>query len=193
MDYTVLTLAEVRAALHDIARDAQDRFGGLTGTQLNWRPDETRWGVAQCFEHLLTANRLMLEAAYTALDETRPRSIWQRLPVLPGILGRMLIRSQTPAATRKFIAPPAARPVFTDIADDVVRRFADQQREAAAWMAALDAARAERTIMTSPFLRVIAYSVLDGCRLMAAHDRRHMEQAQRVMALPEFPAAPVGR
>lgn len=193
MDYTVLTLAEVRAALHDIARDAQDRFGRLTGTQLNWRPDETRWGVAQCFEHLLTANRLMLEAAYTALDETRPRSIWQRLPVLPGIVGRMLIRSQTPAATRKFIAPTAARPVFTDIAEDIVRRFADQQREAAAWMAALDAARAERTIMTSPFLRVIAYSVLDGCRLMAAHDRRHMEQAQRVMALPEFPAAPVGR
>jgi hypothetical protein len=193
MDYTVLTLAEVRAALHDIARDAQDRFGSLTGTQLNWRPDETRWGVAQCFEHLLTANRLMLEAAYAALDETRPRTIWQRLPVLPGILGRMLIRSQTPAATRKFIAPPAARPVFTDIAEDIVRRFADQQREAAAWMAALDAARAERTIMTSPFLRVITYSVLDGCRLMAAHDRRHMEQAQRVMALPEFPAAPVGR
>lgn len=193
MDYTVLTLAEARAALHDIAREAQDRLGGLTGTQLNWRPDEARWGVAQCFEHLLTANRLMLQSAYAALDEAQPRTIWQRLPVLPGMLGRMLIRSQTPAATRKFTAPAAARPVFTDIAEDVVRRFADQQREAAAWMATLDAARAERTIMTSPFLRVIPYSVLDGCRLMVAHDRRHMEQARRVMTLPEFPATPVGR
>jgi hypothetical protein len=41
--------------------------------------------------------------------------------------------------------------------------------------------------MTSPFVRVITYSVLDGWRLMLAHDRRHVEQAKRVMATPGFP------
>lgn len=189
MDYTTLTLAEAGAALDEIARESQAAFGGLNSRQLNWRPDETRWGVAQCFEHLLTSNRLMLQSAHAALDESQPRTIWQRLPVLPGFFGPLMIRSLTPTATRKFKAPPASRPVFSEIPADVVRRFADQQRETGTWMAALGDARAERTIMTSPFVRVITYSVLDACRLMVAHDRRHMEQARRVTTMPGFPAA----
>ena len=43
--------------------------------------------------------------------------------------------------------------------------------------------------MTSPFARIITYSVLDGWRLMLAHDRRHVEQARRVVQSPEFPKA----
>ena len=187
MDYTRLSHAETRAALCEIARDAQTLFGALDARQLNWRPDEARWGVAQCLEHLVSTNRMMLQAADSALDESQPRTIWQRLPVWPGILGRLMIRSLTPSSTRKLPAPAAARPVSTAIPDDVARRFADQQRETAAWLERLDAARAERTVMTSPFLRVITYSVMDACRMIVAHDRRHMEQARRVMAMPEFP------
>ena len=189
MDYTALTLAQARTAVDDIARESRDTFGGLTARQLNWRPDDTRWGVAQCFDHLLTANRLMLQSAHSALDASQPRTIWQRLPVLPGLFGRLMLRSLTPTATRKLSAPSAARPGFSDLPDDIVRRFADQAQEAAAWMATLGDARAARTNMASPFIRVVTYSVLDACRLMAAHDRRHFEQARRVMTSPGFPAA----
>jgi hypothetical protein len=187
MDYTLINLDEAAAALEEVARDAEQSFGALTGRQLNWRPDAARWGVAQCLEHLLTSNRLMLQSARSALDGSQPRTLWQRLPVVTGFFGRLLIRSLTPTATRKMTAPPGARPAFGDIPDDVVRRFADQQREAARWMTALDAARAEQTIMTSPFIRVVTYSVLDACRLMVAHDRRHIEQARRVTRMAEFP------
>jgi hypothetical protein len=187
MDYTRLTLAEVRTALHDIARASEDTFGRLSAAQLNWQPDHTRWSVAQCLDHLLTTNALMLQSARTALDVSQPRTMWQRLPVLPGVFGRLMIRSLTPTATRKLKAPAAARPVFSEIPEGVVGRFAEQQREMAAWLERLDAARAERTIMTSPFARVITYTVLDACRLVVAHDHRHMQQARRVMAMPGFP------
>jgi len=109
IDYTVLTLAESGKALDAIAREAQDVFGALNGRQLNWRPDERRWGVAQCLDHLLSANRLMLAAAHAALDESQPRTIWQRLPVLPGLFGRLMIRSLTPTATRKLASRARAR------------------------------------------------------------------------------------
>ena len=35
--------------------------------------------------------------------------------------------------------------------------------------------------MVSPFVAAITYSVLDGLRLVVAHDHRHFEQARRVM------------
>ena len=105
--------------------------GQLDARRLNWRPDAQQWSIAQCFDHLLNANRLMLAAADAALTGAAPRTIWQRLPLLPGVLGRALIRSQSPDGRRKYTAPLQARPSASDLAPDIVRRFVEQQREAA--------------------------------------------------------------
>jgi hypothetical protein len=186
MDYATLSLAEVKAGLDDIARDTQATFGSLDARQLNWRPDAARWSVAQCFEHLLVANRLMFRAAEDALDDARPRTMWQRLPILPGVLGRMLIRSQSPGAVRKYKAASKAQPATSDIDADIIQRFVEQHREVVTWLQVLDERQAARAIMTSPFIRVITYSVLDGYRLVLAHDRRHFEQARHVTLSPGF-------
>jgi hypothetical protein len=187
MDYTTLSLAEVSAGLGDVAREARAAFGHLSARQLNWRPDATRWSVAQCLDHLITANRLIFEAAEAAVTGARPRTVWQRLPILPGILGRMLIRSQSPAGVRKFTAPLRAQPGISAIAADIVQRFVEQHGRAVARVRELDDRRAARAIMTSPFIPVVTYSVLDGWRLVLAHDWRHLAQARRVMQTPGFP------
>ena len=187
IDYTTLSLAEVRAGLDDVARDTERTFGSLDPRQLNWRPDATRWSVAQCFSHLVTANRLMFRAAQEALDDTRPRTVWQRLPGLPGFWGRMLVRSQSPESARKYTASPKAQPATSDVGADIIATFIAQHRDATAMLQRLDEQRAAQAIMTSPFIGVITYSVLDGWRLIFAHDRRHIEQARRVMLSQEFP------
>jgi len=188
MEYTTLPLAQVRAGLDAVTADVRTSFGQLDARQLNWRPDAARWSVAQCFEHLLAANGLMLRSARGALDGTAPRTVWQRLPLLPGVFGRMLVRSQAPQATRKFTASPLATPAASDIAADVLDRFLSQNHDVVAWLQALDEQRGGRVIMTSPFVGFITYSVLDGARLMLAHDHRHIEQARRVTQAPGFPS-----
>jgi hypothetical protein len=187
MDYTTLSLGEVTRTLDDTARETHEAFGGLDAVQLNWRPDARAWSVAQCFDHLRKANRLMRTAAEHALSD--PPALWQRVPVIPGFLGRQLVRSQAPQATRKFTASPIATPSQSAIAADVIERFVADHRDRSDWVRSLDPAVAARTIMVSPFLKVITYSVLDGCRLMAAHDRRHFEQARRVTQSAGFPRA----
>jgi hypothetical protein len=189
MDFTTLSLADTRTALDETVGDTRATFAGLSARQLNWRPDAAQWSVAQCFEHLLTANRLMLEAANDALGAGGP-TLWQRVPVLPGLFGRALIRSQAPDGQRKFTAPSKARPTVSDVGADIVQRFIDQQRHIMTWVQGLDEQRAARTVMTSPFARVVVYSVLDGCRIVVAHNRRHVEQARRVMQAPGFPRGP---
>src|SRR5688572_31468746 len=131
MDYTKLTLREIESALSDVVRDTEATFGGLDARQLNWRPDAQQWSVAQCFDHLLTANRLMFDAAEEALTGAAPPTIWQRLPILPSLFGRALIRSQAPDSARKYKAPSKAQPSVSDVAPDIIGRFVHQQREAA--------------------------------------------------------------
>ena len=43
MDYTTLTLEEVKSAFREVADDAEAAFGALSVHQLNWRPDAGRW------------------------------------------------------------------------------------------------------------------------------------------------------
>ena len=192
MDYTTLSLPEVRTGLDGIAREAQLTFGAFDARQLNWRPGTERWSVAQCFEHLLAANRLMFQAAEDAVNDTAPRTVWRRLPLLPKMFGRLLVRSQSPDTTRRYTASAKAQPAASDIAADVIQRFAEQQRTAVARLQTLGERDAARTIMTSPFASFITYSVLDGWRLVFAHDRRHFEQARRVTLSPGFPVSRTG-
>lgn len=186
MNYTTMSLAAVTSALSSVARDTQATFDGLDARQLNWRPDERRWSVAQCFQHLLTANGLVLQSAQDAL-RSPPSTIWQRLPLVPRLFGKALIRSQAPNTTRRFNAPAKARPTTSDIPRDIIARFVDQHHAAAEWVRTVNERDAVRAVMISPFIRFVAYSVLDGCRLVVAHDHRHFEQARRVLLSPEFP------
>ncbi len=188
-EYTTLSLAEIGAELDAIAREAQSRFGRLDAPQLNWRPGAASWSVAQCFDHLLNANREMFQAMEAALDGANPRSVWQRLPVLPRVFGTLMIRSQGPQANRKFTAPSKAVPASSAIDPRIIERFVAHQREAAARVRALDGLVAAKTIMVSPVISFITYSVLDGCRLVVTHERRHFEQARRVTELAGFPLA----
>jgi hypothetical protein len=45
----------------------------------------------------------------------------------------------------------------------------------------------EKIIIYSPVTKVVTYSLLDAYRIIAAHERRHFEQARRVMEMPGFP------
>jgi len=185
-DYTTLSLADVEAEFAAIARDTQSLFSRLDERQLNWQPAAKSWSVAQCFDHLLNANREMFQAVDAATDVARRPTVWQRLPVLPSFFGRMLIRSQMPEATRKFTAPRKAHPASSAIDPRIVERFVAHQHEAASRVRSLGGRDVARIIMVSPFVSFITYSVLDGCRLMVTHERRHFEQARRVTQEPGF-------
>src|ERR671913_549501 len=107
MDYTTLSLPDVKTGLADIAREAEGTFG--------------------------------------ALNPAHPERVGQRLPVLPGVMGRIMVRSQAPETTRKFKAPTPSRQSTSDIGADVIQRFVEQHRDAVVRVAALDEDRAART------------------------------------------------
>ena len=128
----------------------------------------------------------MLQAIGRALDRGATPTVWQRLPLWPRLFGWMLITSQAPGGKQKYTAPASAQPASSDIAPDIIERFIACQHTGIAGLRILSAADAQR-IMVSPFVAQITYSVLDGYRLIAAHQRRHFEQARRVTEHPEFP------
>jgi len=123
-----------------------------------------------------------------ALDHTGRRSLAQRLPFLPGLVGPMLVKSQAPLSARKVKTAQWAQPAASAIDRRVLGQFADHNAEMSARLQTSDERELARVTMVSPFASFIAYSLLDGWRLIAAHNWRHIEQARRVIQSPGFPA-----
>ena len=185
--YATLSATDLVEEFSAMARDTEMVFGRYDATQLNWQPQAGRWSVAQCFDHLLKTADGMFLTFDRALDPNVAPTVWQRLPMWPRMLGRALITSQAPGGKRKYRAPATAQPAGSSLDPLTVERFIACQHLGIARLRALGAEDARR-IAVSPFVAQITYSVLDGYRLIAAHQRRHFDQARRVIEHPAFPS-----
>jgi DinB family protein len=187
MDYHSLTLPQVVIEAEAISKDVERRFGSLSSTQLNWKPDQKRWSVGQCLDHLIAGNREL----HRPIDEiiegrTRTRAL-ERAPRYARFWGRVMVRQLRPEATLKLTAPSKATPSASAIDLGIVRRFVDQQSETIRRIQALDDRKRGDVILTSPFAWPVVYHAIDACRIIVAHERRHLAQAQRVVDSPGFP------
>jgi DinB family protein len=187
MDYRKADLPSLITAAGSVAREAKDTFGRLTPAQLNWKPSAERWSVAQCFDHLLSANKGYLPEIDNVLAGKK-RRFWERMPVLPGLMGKFLIKAVDPASTRKVKAPKVFQPAQSDISGSVIDDFVAQQATIIEKMKATAHLDLERIIITSPVAPVVVYSLMDTYRVIVVHNRRHFEQARRVTEESGFPA-----
>ena len=179
-------LANLIAAANNIANDAKSTFGHLNPSQLNWKPSTDRWSVAQCFDHLLSANRGYFPVIEGVLAGKK-RTFWERVPVLPGLAGKLLIKSLEPTTTRKLKAPKRFEPAQSEISASVINDFVDQQGKIVEKMKATEHLDLEGIIITSPVSAAITYSLMDAYRIIVVHEQRHFQQAKRVMEESAFP------
>ena len=182
-----MDLPAVINAANDVAADAKTTFGHLTPSQLNWKPSAERWSVAQCFEHLLTSNKGYLPIIDNVLAGYK-RTFWQSMPVLPGLMGKLLVKSMDPASTRKVKAPKRFQPAQSDISGSVINDFVDLQKQVVEKMKATEHLDLEKIVITSPVTGIVVYSLMDAYRLIVVHEQRHFQQAKRVIEETGFPS-----
>jgi len=186
MDAQRAELADLIAAVNKVASEAKSVFGNLSVTQLNWKPSSDRWSVAQCFDHLITSNKGYFPVVENVLAGKK-QTFWESMPLLPKLAGKMLIKSLDPASTRKIRAPKKFQPSESNISGSVIDDFAAQQAEIVGKMRATEHLDLGRIIITSPVAAVVTYSLMDAYRIIVVHERRHFEQARRVMEESAFP------
>jgi len=181
-----MDLRAVIDAANNVANEARSTFGHLTPSQLNWKPSAERWSVAQCFDHLLTSNKGYLPIIDNVLAGYR-RTFWQSMPVLPGLMGKLLVKSMDPASTRKVKAPKRFQPAQSEITASVINDFVAQQKQIVDKMKSTEHLNLEMIIISSPVTAVVTYSMMDAYRIIVVHEQRHFQQAKRVMEEPGFP------
>lgn len=176
------------SSLQKISEDARKTFGNLSAEQINWRPRADSWSVGQCFDHLIKSNEAFEPQFQEMLSGNRKQTFWQSYSPLTGFFGNFLLNSLKNDA-RKFKAPSKAIVPPSDIPADIIERFAEHQNKICENIKQLDKIDWSKTVVTSPFLRLMTYRLDTAFEIAVEHERRHFRQAERVMKEAEFPAA----
>jgi hypothetical protein len=181
-------------ALDAAERDARAVVSGLTEALGVWRAEPSTWSVAECLDHLATANRVYLRAmepaAQRALTDRRRR----RGPAVPGIVGGWFARSFEPPVKRhsKRKAPELIRPRVSPSLEDAFGQFLGSQRDVRAFLqkyADIDLAGVR---FPNPFVPGLRFSLATGLHVITAHERRHLWQARQVREAAERSSRAVG-
>ena len=163
--------AAVRGLLVPLADDARLR-----------RPAPDRWGVADCFEHLIATGqayhpivRAVLDADRIGLSESHRRASYR-----PTWFGGWFVRTASEGGPRlrtfRTFAPPPAHA-------DAPERFLSQQTEL---RALLDDARGRdlRALrVRSPALPLLTLRLGECLAMLVGHQERHLKQARTAGAV----------
>ena len=178
--------------LLDVARkrktEIPDTFRHLRFDQLNWQPTAESWSVGQCLDHLITINRLYFPVFADLAAGRKKKTFWERLPILPGMFGAMIVQSVLPENTKKTKTLGVFEPRQSDIPLSVLDDFGKMQQELIEKMTGLDFLDHQKVIITSPAASFVVYSLQDACTLLTPHEDPHFDQAKRVVAMEQFPA-----
>lgn len=175
-------IAALEEALNAVERDAQALVAGLTPESGAWRADAGSWSVAECLDHLATANRVYLRAMQPAAERALAQGRRRRGPARPGLVGGWFIRTLEPPVKPRFKqkAHQSIRPRPAVPLDNAARQFFASQDDVRAFVrryADIDLAGVR---FTNPFIRGVRFSLATGLHVIPAHERRHLWQAWRV-------------
>ena len=180
-------LATILVEASLVADETKRVFGRLSGEQLNWKPGEGEWSIGQCFDHLVISNRPYVQIFDEILAGRRRQRVWERMPLLPRLFGRLLINTLRPDSGRRAKARPAFYPSSSHIAPTIIATFLEQQERLRRLMEASRELDLDGITITSPVLRVVTYSLMDACRIIVVHEQNHVVQATQVMESRGFP------
>lgn len=177
--------SDIRGLLDELdtaQRDASAVVNGLSEQLGTRRPQPAAWSVAECIDHLATANRVYLASMQEPARRARQAGKTRRGRARPGLIGGLFVytlepppkwwaRMPTPEKIRPSPSPPLAQSFAAFItSQDDVRAFLREY-------ANLDLSGVR---FPNPFIPGLRFSLATGLSVITAHERRHLAQAWRV-------------
>ena len=179
MDRRRAQLARVEAELDEARRRAHAIADPLDSERWTARPAPKRWSVAECLVHLNLTSQAFLPLIDDAIVRGRDGNLLSDAPLRMDVVGRLLWWASTfslPIKTKDPFVPArvAAR-------DTVLAEYDRLQRELIRGLRNADGLDLGRLRIVSPFDPRIKYHLYSCFRVIPAHQRQHLKQAEGVV------------
>ena len=166
---------------------ARLEFSGISLDQLNWKPSAESWSIAQCLEHLIIADRSYFSNLKKINEGTYKMSFWEKYSPFTAACGRIMKNQLQEQVKRKMIAPAKIRPSASEFKVDIIDRYHKNLDEFLEYISKCINIDIDKTIITSPTIPIVTYSLRDAFYFLIRHEHRHLSQAIRVKNNKAFP------
>ena len=174
----------IKATQANIERTKKS-FTHLSENQFNWKPQTDKWSVGECISHLVNVNNLYLAKienilASVSFGEEKDFQYKQSL------IGKMIAKGVDPASVRKTKTFKVFFPASSNINKNIIDEYVNSAKkliELTQKMLSLDLRKYK---LSSPANSLIKLNLGDPLIIIPLHDKRHLNQAERVMNLRKF-------
>lgn len=174
-------ISEITEALNNLTNEVKLHFAHLNIEQLNYKPNETAWSIAQCLNHLIVANQTYYPQLKQIINGQHKNSFYQRVGFIADWMGNRLLKDIDPqTTTAKFKNPTVFAPSASHFSKSIVSEFETHQHELIALIQQLPSNQLQHAVISSPAAGVIIYRLVLALNIIVAHEKRHLAQALRI-------------
>lgn len=163
-----------------ITRDFQEMFGNLTDEQLNWKPDEDTWSIAQNMDHLIVINSSYLLVLRCMRKGNYEPPFFGKFRFISKLMGKAMMKSVQPDRKKKTKTFKIWEPASGEKITDILKKFKAHQEELKRQIRKSENLLTQGAIIASPANRNIVYPLETAFEMMITHEQRHFIQAKEV-------------
>lgn len=166
--------------------NVSSEFSNVSAEQLNWQASPLSWSIAQCLDHLIVSHSVYFPALKNITEGNFKMNFWEKHSPLTKIWGSIMKDQMQEQVKRKLRAPKKIQPASKADLEIIeqYQRSIDQFLEYISKCRNIDI---DETIITSPLISMITYSLRDALQFLVTHEHRHINQAIRAKRNSAFP------
>lgn len=164
-----------------------EKFKILSDDQINWKPSQEKWSIAECVDHLVVTNRLYLKEFQKQFVEKRIKTNCSKTEVKHRLLSKFIMKSVDSLNSKNVNTFAVFMPSTSNHSKKVFDDFSDLQNELINIVGFAKDLNLNEYVMYSPAVKIIKENFCDILEIIRLHDRRHFIQAEKVFNHPNFP------
>ncbi len=184
---TIQQLKEKFISDTELALKGFSTFKSLSEDQINWKPNEQGWSIAEGIDHLAVTNKLYLVEVEKQFAAKQIITDCSKTEVKHKWLCKFIIKGVDPTNIKKSKTFPVFMPSMSKFKKDVFDNFIEVQNELINLVSSAKDLDFNKYVMSSPAAKIIKENFCDVLEIIRLHDRRHFNQAERVLNHLNFP------
>ena len=172
-------------------REAKEKvsseFSNISAAQLNWQSSRVSWSIAQCLDHLIASHSVYFSRLKKITEGKFKMNFWEKHSPLTKIWGYIMKDQMQEQVKRKLKAPKKIQPA-SKATLEIIEQYHKSIDQFLAYISNCSTIDIDKTIITSPLVSMVTYSLRDALQFLITHEHRHINQAIRVKTNLDFPA-----
>lgn len=164
-----------------ITQSFKTKFGHLSEQELNWKPNQQMWSIAQNIDHLIVVNETYFPVLTSLKEGTYNTPFIAKLGFMVSFLGKTVLNAVKPDRKKKMKTFPVWEPTLSQVKSDIFQRFERHQNELKRQIETSKELIEKGAIISSPAKRNIVYKLETAFDIIVSHEQRHLEQASEIL------------